>query len=119
MLQLKQTFSLQTSFLFFLLVLVFSFLLAYCVIYLTDNIYIVTALFVFGFLFLFSFVWYFVDKRNKQILSDAKELTQYLEEINAKNYDAVIKTKYFSEFLQIELLLKNLVKRLHKKQRKK
>ena len=56
---------------------------------------------------------------SKKIVYDISQIRNYLDEISNKNYKAVIKTKYFYEFLQISLLLKNLVKKLSKNDKKK
>ncbi|MCW8954217.1 MAG: sensor histidine kinase, partial [Sulfurimonas sp.] len=56
---------------------------------------------------------------SQRIVYDISQITSYLDEISNKNYKAVVKTKYFHEFLQISLLLKNLVKKLSKNEKKK
>ncbi len=58
---------------------------------------------------------------SRRISHDVKQISFYLEEISNKNYKAVLKTQYFSEFLEIALSLKNLVKKLNHrdKQRRK
>lgn len=62
----------------------------------------------------------FVSKKMSQrIVYDITQLTNYLDEVSNKNYKAVVRTKYFYEFLQISLLLKNLVKKLSKNEKKK
>jgi signal transduction histidine kinase len=62
----------------------------------------------------------FVSKKMSQrIVYDISQLTNYLDEVSNKNYKAVVRTKYFYEFLQISLLLKNLVKKLSKNEKKK
>jgi signal transduction histidine kinase len=62
----------------------------------------------------------FVSKKMSQrIVYDISQLTSYLDEVSNKNYKAVVRTKYFYEFLQISLLLKNLVKKLSKNEKKK
>ncbi len=62
----------------------------------------------------------FVSRQmSSRILYDISQITNYLDEISNKNYRAVVKTKYFYEFLQISLLLKNLVKKLSKNDKKK
>ncbi len=58
-------------------------------------------------------------KMSKRVRYDINQITQYLDEISNKNYKAVIKTKYFNEFLQISLLLKNLVKKLASREKQK
>lgn len=50
---------------------------------------------------------------------DIAQITHYLHEISAKNYVAVLKPQYFREFLQITLLLKNLVKKLRNRDKQK
>ena len=59
------------------------------------------------------------NKISKRVNYDINQISNYLNEIANKNYKAVIKTKYFSEFLQISLLLKNLVKKLANRDKKK
>lgn len=62
---------------------------------------------------------YFSIKNISTILSkDVEELQNYLNEINNKNYDAIIKINTFQEFLRISLLLKNIVKRVNQKEKK-
>jgi signal transduction histidine kinase len=62
----------------------------------------------------------FISKKmSEKVVYDISQITNYLDEISNKNYKAVIKTKYFYEFLQISLLLKNLVKKLAKNDKKK
>ena len=62
----------------------------------------------------------FISKKmSEKIVYDISQITNYLDEISNKNYKAIIKTKYFFEFLQISLLLKNLVKKLAKNDKKK
>lgn len=58
-------------------------------------------------------------KMSKKIQYDIAQITQYLDEISNNNYKAVIKTRFFNEFLQISLLLKNLVKKLQSREKQK
>lgn len=46
------------------------------------------------------------------ITDEIDDINNYLEEINNKNYEAVLKIEHHLEFLQLSLLLKNIVKRL-------
>jgi signal transduction histidine kinase len=62
---------------------------------------------------------YLSREMSQKIVYDISQITSYLDEISNKNYKAVVKTKYFYEFLQISLLLKNLVKKLNKSDKKK
>lgn len=63
--------------------------------------------------------FYISKKMSAQIVFDIEQITKYLNEISNKNYNAVIKTKYFYEFLQISLMLKNLVKKLSNRDKQK
>lgn len=54
-----------------------------------------------------------------RIQYDIDEVINYLDKIGNKNYKAVIKTKYFSEFLLISLKLKNLMKKLRNREKQK
>lgn len=56
---------------------------------------------------------------SKKARHDINQITRYLDEISAKNYKAVLKTEHFREFLQIAILLKNLVKKLHNRDKQK
>lgn len=59
------------------------------------------------------------NKISKKVNYDIDQLAFYLNEISNKNYKAIVKTKYFNEFLHISLLLKNLVKKLSNREKKK
>ena len=56
---------------------------------------------------------------SNKLSQDVKEFQKYLEEVSNKNYQAVVKIKYFHEFLEMSLRLKNIVKRLNNKDTKK
>lgn len=56
---------------------------------------------------------------SKKTRYDILQITRYLDEISAKNYRAVLKPEYFREFLQISIMLKNLVKKLHNRDKQK
>jgi signal transduction histidine kinase len=63
---------------------------------------------------------FYVSKMmSKRISLDIEEITNYLDEISNKNYNAIIKVRYFQEFLQISLLLKSLVKKLSNREKQK
>ncbi|MDY0232427.1 MAG: hypothetical protein RBS11_00215 [Sulfurimonas sp.] len=68
-----------------------------------------------SFLFIFALAFYISKKMSEKISYDIEQITNYLDEITKKNYGAVIKIEYFYEFLQIALIVKNLVKKLHSK----
>lgn len=54
-----------------------------------------------------------------KVLYDIKQLKSFLEEIGSKNYEAIVHIKYIYEFLELSLILKNIIKRLQKKDKKK
>lgn len=56
---------------------------------------------------------------SQKVNFDINQIADYLNEISNKNYKAIVKTKYFYEFLHISLLLKNLVKKLANREKKK
>ncbi|WP_298690411.1 HAMP domain-containing sensor histidine kinase [uncultured Sulfuricurvum sp.] len=56
---------------------------------------------------------------SKKARHDIIQITQYLDQVSAKNYKAVLRPEYFREFLQISILLKNLVKKLHNRDKQK
>ncbi|MDD5053272.1 MAG: HAMP domain-containing sensor histidine kinase [Sulfuricurvum sp.] len=58
-------------------------------------------------------------KISKKARHDILQITQYLDQISAKNYRAILKPEYFREFLQISILLKNLVKKLQNRDKQK
>lgn len=53
-----------------------------------------------------------------RVRHDIRELKEYLEAINRKEYETHIHIKFYKEFLEISLLLKNLVKRLNNRDNK-
>ena len=71
------------------------------------------------FLLFFVLAFYILKKMSEKVVFDITQIINYLDEVSRKNYAAVIKVKYFYEFLQISLTLKNLVKRLHSRDKKK
>lgn len=56
---------------------------------------------------------------SKKARYDILQITTFLDHISTKNYKAVAKPEYFQEFLQISVMLKNLVKKLHNKDKQK
>ncbi len=66
------------------------------------------------------FISFYISKKmSEKIFYDIEQITKYLDEISNKNYKAVVKTKNFYEFLQISLMLKNLVKKLSNREKQK
>jgi len=59
-----------------------------------------------------------VKKFSDNLLADTNHFTEYLEEINKKNYDAIVQIQHYTEFLRMSLIFKNLVKRLKAKEKK-
>lgn len=56
---------------------------------------------------------------SKKIRHDIQQITDYLREVSEKNYKAIVKPEFFSEFLYIALILKNLAKKLNNRDRQK
>jgi len=56
-----------------------------------------------------------VDKLQDEILS----FQNYIDKIDQKDYEATFKAKYFQEFLLLSVSFKNIIKRLHNKDKKK
>ncbi len=56
---------------------------------------------------------------SKKARYDILQITHFLDQVSAKNYRAVLKPEYFREFLQISIMLKNLVKKLHNRDKQK
>lgn len=119
MLKLDQTITVKIIFSFIALFLFLSFFIAYISTYFSASIYVLALAILAGFITVWGLILYLVKKKDEKVNNDVQELLSYLQKISDKNYGAVIKTKHFSEFLQIELLLKNIIKRLHKKDHKK
>ena len=71
------------------------------------------------FVIIILIAFYISRTMSKKIVLDIDEITKYLDEISNKNYNAVVKPRHFSEFLQISLLLKNLVKKLSSREKQK
>ena len=59
-----------------------------------------------------------LKKHNDEIISDTIKLKKYLGSISNKEYNAVLHIKYFKEYLEISVMLKNIVKRLNQKDKK-
>jgi len=59
-------------------------------------------------------------KVNNRLNEDLLGLNVYLHDISTnKNYEAILQIKHYLEFLQISVTLKNIIKRLHTKDKKK
>ncbi|WP_372998488.1 sensor histidine kinase [Sulfurimonas sp.] len=71
------------------------------------------------FLIVVVLAFYISKRMSARIVYDIEQITVFLDEISNKNYNAIIKTKYFYEFLQISLMLKNLVKKLSSRDKQK
>ena len=56
-----------------------------------------------------------VDTLQDEILS----FQNYIDKIDQKDYEATFKAKYFQEFLLLSVSFKNIIKRLHNKDKKK
>ena len=60
----------------------------------------------------------YIKKLHDALLEDVEHLDEYMQEINKKNYDAIIQIQHYTEFLKISLVFKNLVKRLKQREKK-
>ena len=60
----------------------------------------------------------YIKKLNDTIMEDVEHFTEYLEEVNKKNYDTVVQIQHYTEFLKMSLIFKNLLKRLKAKEKK-
>jgi signal transduction histidine kinase len=70
--------------------------------------------------FIVILIAFYISKAmGKKIVYDLEQVTDYLDEISNKNYKAAVKIKYFKEFLEISIVLKNLAKKLNNKDKQK
>ncbi|PHS57384.1 MAG: two-component sensor histidine kinase [Sulfurimonas sp.] len=84
-----------------------------------EDFYTLWSKLIFVFLIILISVYFITKNMSKQVTFDINEITSYLSQISGKNYKAIVKTRYFNEFLHISLLLKNLVKNLDKRDKQK
>ncbi len=62
---------------------------------------------------------YLLKRALSKLSDDVNELRSYIEDIShKKRYDATLEIKHYLEFLHISISLKNIIKRLHKKDKK-
>ena len=65
-------------------------------------------------------VYIIIRNIRKRVSEDVESLSKYLHYISVnKKYDEKVEIKHYFEFLQISVLLKNLIKRLRAKSKKK
>lgn len=69
------------------------------------------------FLVLFAVVYFIMRATLARVTDEIEEINNYLQALNEKRYDAVLKVDHYLEFLRLSLLLKNLVKRLKNKKK--
>ena len=62
--------------------------------------------------------FYIAKSMSHRVEHDINELREYLNAISNKDYEAHIHIKYYQEFLEISVLLKNLIKRLNNREKK-
>ncbi|MDP2079166.1 MAG: ATP-binding protein [Sulfuricurvum sp.] len=84
-----------------------------------DNFYALWLKLLLAFILLISIALIIAYNLSKKARYDIKQITHFLDEVSTKNYYASLKPQHFSEFLQISLLLKNLVKKLHHREKQK
>ena len=124
MLKIDQTFSklffqIAISFLLFLLVSYFSLKLIIVdagTIELYNQVWMILG----GlYLFIMILIYLSIKSINYKLSEDIEHFQDYLDEVSNKNYEAVVIIKYFHEFLEMSLRLKNVVKRLNNRDTKK
>ena len=62
-----------------------------------------------------SLIYIFLKRQNNKLVRDVETLSEHINEISEKDYQSKVEIKHYQEFLQISLLLKNILKRLNKK----
>jgi hypothetical protein len=72
----------------------------------------------FAFLLSFGTIFFMAYRLYKKLKEDIDSLSDYLKKIDAKEYDAEIKITHYIDFLELSLLLKNLVKRVYQREKK-
>jgi len=70
-------------------------------------------------LFILFMIYFSMRSIRSELMEDVENFQGYLDEISNKNYQTVIIIKYFHEFLEMSLSLKNVVKRLNNRDTKK
>ena len=70
-------------------------------------------------LILLSVLLSIVNSMSMKLRDETQKIRNYMYEISNKNYEAVLHIKHFQEHLEISLLLKNIIKRLNNKDKKK
>jgi len=71
------------------------------------------------YLFIMILIYLSIKSINYKLSEDIEHFQDYLDEVSNKNYEAVVIIKYFHEFLEMSLRLKNVVKRLNNRDTKK
>jgi len=106
----------------FLLFLVVSYFVLKLIIVNTENIELynqVWMILLALFIFIMLLIYFSIESIKYKFAEDIEHFQGYINEISDKNYKAVVKIKYFHEFLEMSLRLKNVVKRLNNKEIKK
>ena len=70
-------------------------------------------------IFILLLIYFSIKSVSNKLVEDAEHFQGYLDEVSNKNYEAVVIIKYFHEFLEMSLRLKNVVKRLKNRDTKK
>ena len=71
------------------------------------------------YIFILILIYLSIKSINYKLSEDIEHFQDYLEKVSNKNYQAVVIIKYFHEFLEMSLRLKNVVKRLNNRDTKK
>jgi len=103
-----------------LILFIFSyFLLKYFILDEGNNLTPVLLLIAFLFISSAGIIYFLLDGIMKKIFQDTNSLKEYVYQISEnKNYELPLQIKNYLEFLEIALLFKNIVKRLHQKDKK-
>jgi len=70
---------------------------------------------VFAYILIFSALSFYIKQKLKKLTDDINTISTYVEDINNKNYNAIVKVENYIEFLKISINLKNIAKRLNSK----
>ena len=124
MLKINQTFNklfllISISFILFLIVSYFSLKL---VIVTAENVELYNQVWmILGTLsmFILLLIYFSIKSISSKFMEDTQHFKDYLEKVSNKNYEAIVIIKYFHEFLEMSLRLKNVVKRLNNRDTKK
>lgn len=70
------------------------------------------------YIIVFSTLGIYIKQKLTKLTNDISTISKYVEDINNKNYNAIVKVDNYIEFLKISINLKNIAKRLNSKTKK-